>query len=123
MNTGYVPDEHILPILSFADLFVFPSWYEGFGLPILEAQKTGVPIICSKAGSLPEIAGEGAIFFDPYSIPEISEKIRLCIENAEMRKLLINKGYENIKRFSWEKAALETLKVYKNVQIKYLNTK
>lgn len=112
---GYVPDEHVLPILAVADLFIFPSWYEGFGLPILEAQQVGTPVACSLAGSLPEIAGDGAIFFDPYSVEEIINSIRLCLKNNDIQKLLVNKGYENVKRFSWRKVALKTLKVYEKV--------
>lgn len=112
---GYVPDGHILPILASADLFVFPSWYEGFGLPILEAQKAGTPVVCSTVASLPEIAGNGAIFFDPYSVEEIANRIRLCLENNNLRKFLVKKGYENVARFSWEKATLKTLKVYKKI--------
>ncbi len=112
ITTGYVPDEHILPFLGHADLFVFPSWYEGFGLPVLEAQQAGVPVACSTAGALPEVAGDGAIFFDPYSVEEIAKTINKCLDNAELRQALVQKGYANLTRFSWEKTARETLDVY-----------
>ena len=112
---GYVPDGHVLPILASADLFVFPSWYEGFGLPILEAQKAGVPVVCSIAASLPEIAGNGAILFNPFSIEEMVKTIRSCLENNDLRKFLVKKGYENVARFLWEKTALETHEIYKSV--------
>lgn len=113
--TGYVPDEHILPLLGHADLFVLPSWHEGFGLPVLEAQQAGVPVACSTAGSLPEVAGEGALFFDPYSVEDMARAIRRCLDSADLRWTLIQKGLDNLARFSWEKSARETLEVYQQI--------
>ncbi len=113
--TGYVPEEHILPLLSHADLFVAPSLYEGFGLPVLEAQQAAVAVACSTAGSLPEVGGDGAIYFDPTSIEQIADAIRRCLADARLRSQLILKGRENLVRFSWDKTARETLSVYQDV--------
>jgi glycosyltransferase involved in cell wall biosynthesis len=113
--TGYVPEEHILPLLSHADLFVMPSLYEGFGLPVLEAQQAAVAVACSTAGSLPEVGGEGALYFDPTSVEQIAESIRRCLADATLRSQLILKGRENLARFSWDKTARETLSVYQDV--------
>lgn len=113
--TGYVPDAHVIPILSHADLFVLPSLYEGFGLPVLEAQQAGVAVACSTAGSLPEVAGDGAAFFDPQSVQSIAQTIRRCLLDADLRAELRRLGKENVGRFSWEKTARETLAVYHHV--------
>jgi glycosyltransferase involved in cell wall biosynthesis len=113
--TGYVPEEHILPLLSHADLFVLPSLYEGFGLPVLEAQQAAVAVACSTAGSLPEVGGDGAIYFDPASVEQIADTIRRCLADATLRSQLILKGRENLARFSWDKTARETLSVYQDV--------
>ena len=113
--TGYVPEEHILPLLSHADLFVLPSLYEGFGLPVLEAQQAAVAVACSSAGSLPEVGGEGVIYFDPTSVEHIADTIRRCLADTNLRSQLILKGRENLSRFSWTKTARETLSVYQGV--------
>lgn len=112
---GYIPATHIAPILSHADLFVLPSLYEGFGFPVLEAQSVGAPVACSKAGSLPEVAGEGAVFFDPLSVDHMAEVIRDCLRDKALRASLRNLGRQNVERFSWNKTARETLAVYKCV--------
>ncbi len=111
--TGYVPGDHIQPLLTHADLFVFPSLYEGFGLPVLEAQHAGTPVACSTAGSLPEVAGDGALFFDPYSVSSIASAMESCLSNLQLREMLRQKGHDNLQRFSWEKTAVETLAVYR----------
>jgi glycosyltransferase involved in cell wall biosynthesis len=112
---GYVPDADVPAILKNADLFVFPSWYEGFGLPVLEAQMYGVPAICSTAASLPEVAGEGALYFDPYSDEELVQRLGECLASEELRATLRLRGYENLKRFSWRAAATQTMEVYRCV--------
>ncbi|MFX0197328.1 MAG: glycosyltransferase family 4 protein [Candidatus Hodarchaeota archaeon] len=113
--TGYVPRDHIMPLLSHADLFVLPSLYEGFGLPVLEAQQAAVAVACSTAGSLPEVGGDGALYFYPNSVESIAQTIRHCLADAELRSQLILKGQENLKRFSWKKTAIETLAVYHEI--------
>ena len=116
--TGYIPDGHVGPILSSAELFVLPSWYEGFGLPVLEAQQAGIPVTCSSAASIPETAGKGAYFFNPYSVREMAAAIRECLTNPELRQSLQLQGEENLGRFSWEKAARQTLRVYQETRLK-----
>lgn len=110
--TGYVPAAHIRPLLGHAELFVLPSLYEGFGLPVLEAQEAGVAVACSTAGSLPEVAGEGAKFFDPYSTETIGEALICCLSDPDLRAGLRQKGRENLKRFSWQTTAMKTHAVY-----------
>lgn len=113
--TGPVPHAHVSPLLGHADLFVLPSLYEGFGLPLLEAQQAGVAVACSTAGSLPEVGGEGAVYFDPASVDETAGQIRRCLADAALRSRLVRKGRANLARFSWEKTARETLSVYRRV--------
>ena len=110
--TGYVPEAHVMPLLAGADLFVFPSLYEGFGLPILEAQMAGVAVASSTAASLPEVAGEGAALFDPLSTDDMARVIRDCLLDSGRRAALIGKGRANVARFSWKRTAVETLDCY-----------
>lgn len=112
---GYVPDERLPALYSGAIALVFPSLFEGFGLPILEAQACGCPVITSKISSMPEVAGKGAILVDPLSVDDIVEGMSR-IMNKELRIKLIRQGLENIKRFSWEKCADQTLKVFENLK-------
>lgn len=112
--TGYVPEKDVLPLLGHADLFVLPSLYEGFGLPVLEAQRAEVAVACSSAGSLPEVGGHGALYFDPVSVENIAHTIRHCLADEKLRRRLILKGRENLTRFSWDKTARETLSVYQD---------
>lgn len=113
--TGYISDEAAEAILQGATLFVFSSLYEGFGLPALEAQQAGTPLVCSKAGSLPEIAGDGAIYFDPCSVDSLTQAIRTVLDDQALQAELKRKGYANLARFSWHKAAMETLALYRQV--------
>lgn len=113
--TGYVSDDIVNALLDEATLFIFPSKYEGFGLPILEAQQAGIPIVCSQTASLPEVAGEGALYFDPYSEESLISALRTVLDDKTIREALRQKGYANVARFSWKKAAAETLAIYKAV--------
>ncbi|MEO7557028.1 MAG: glycosyltransferase family 1 protein [Acidimicrobiales bacterium] len=110
--TGYVPDGHVVPLLRGASLFAFPSLYEGFGLPVLDAQGLGVPVVCSASASLPEVAGPGALFFDPRSVESIAAALRRGLTDEGLRRRLVAAGTANVARFSWTKAARETLAVY-----------
>ena len=87
---------------------VHPSFYEGFGLPVLEAQSIGCPVVCSTAGALPEVAGKGALFFDPKSSADLAQALVEMRDNVVLRRQLIRRGLENIGRFSWERCAKET---------------
>lgn len=112
-TTGYVPHAHLPTLLNGAELFVLPSLYEGFGLPALEAQAADVPLVCSRAASLPEIAGEGAYYFDPYDTADLVRALRTCLRDSALREALRAKGRANLARFSWERAAHKTLEVYR----------
>lgn len=110
--TGYLPREDMAPLYAGADLFIYPSLYEGFGMPLLEAMASGVPIIASKTSSIPEVIGDAGILIDPINIPEIKEAIERVLLDTSLRDSLKEKGIQRAKRFTWEKAALETLKIY-----------
>lgn len=108
---GFVPEADLPALLSGARLFTFPSLYEGFGLPVLEAQTYGVPVMTSNNSSLPEIAGDAALLVDPTDVDAIAAAMLRLSQDEPLRQGLIAAGYVNVKRFSWEKAARETLAV------------
>lgn len=105
----HVPDAQLAALYRGALALVLPSLYEGFGLPIIEAQHLGCPVLCSNVASIPEIAGEAAVMFDPRSVDSIRDAIALLLGNAELAERLRVLGYQNVKRFSWEKAAEQLL--------------
>lgn len=113
--TGFVPDDHIFPLLTSSKLFVFPSFYEGFGIPLLDAQAAGVPVASSNAASLPEVGENGALYFDPYDIEQMTEIMREILQNKDLSKDLIQKGLTNRSKFAWQSTARETLECYKMV--------
>jgi len=92
-----------------------PSLYEGFGLPILEAQASGCPVVTTKEGSLAEVAGNGVYFVDGYNRDSIAKGIEEVFNNAKLREELIQKGFINAKKYSWKKTAEETLNAYGEV--------
>lgn len=96
-----------------AAIFVLPSLYEGFGIPVLEALAAGVPVICSRNSSLPEVGGEAAVYFDAGSAEELAEKIGKVLADENLRNEMAKKGEEQLKKFSWEKCARETLEYLK----------
>lgn len=98
-----------------ADLFVYPSLYEGFGLPVLEAMACGTPVAASRATSIPEVVGDAGLLFDPLNVDEITNTMWKILTDAELRQDLRNKGLERVKLFSWEKTARETLALYEDV--------
>jgi len=112
---GYVSDAELRTLYDHADCFVYPSFYEGFGLPPLEAMACGCPVIVSNQASLPEVCGDAAIFCDPYNPEDIAEKIRLVITDEALRERLREKGLEHAKRFTWERCAKKTLSVIEEV--------
>jgi len=109
--TGYVPDADLPAVLSGAVAFVFPSLYEGFGLPVLEAMACGTPVICSNVSSLPEVAGEAALQVDPLDVEALAEAIHWVISDAGLRATLVERGYEQVQRFSWQRCASQVLQV------------
>ena len=108
---GYLPDAAVAALMEKAIFFAFPSLFEGFGLPVLEAQTTGVAVMCAKNSALPEIAGDAALLVDPNDVDDIAAAMLRLSRDEALRQELIAKGYENVKRFSWQKAARETLAV------------
>ena len=109
---GYVPKEHLLCLYNMADVFVFPSLYEGFGLPILEAMACATPVVASNASSMPEVCGEAALMVDPHNIEELASAISEVRDNVYLRQALVEKGLEQVNKFSWKKTAEETLAAY-----------
>ncbi|MBM3205751.1 glycosyltransferase family 4 protein [Candidatus Shapirobacteria bacterium] len=111
--TGYLKKrEDLAALYSQALGLVYPSLYEGFGLPILEAMKCGCPVLTSNISSMPEVAGQAAILVDPLDVEEIARGLSELVNNQDLRKSLAKKGLAQVKKFSWEKTAQETLKVY-----------
>lgn len=113
MILGYVPSHHLPVIYSHATLYVQPSWYEGFGLPILEAMKFGCPVATSSRGSLPEIGGDAVAYFDPKK--DIVEVITSLLSSPQKLRDLSARAVKQAKNFSWEKTAEMTYQVYKQV--------
>lgn len=111
----FVPDQDLEAFYSNAICFVLPSLYEGFGLPVLEAMKYGCPVVTSNISSLPEAGGDAALYVNPEDVGDITSKIRELIENDKLKKEMIEKGYKQIKKFSWEKTAKQTLAVLEEI--------
>ncbi|NKQ39724.1 MAG: glycosyltransferase family 4 protein, partial [Methanosarcinales archaeon] len=112
---GYVSDEDLPALYNAADLFVYPSIYEGFGLPPLEAMQCGTPVITSNTSSLPEVVGNAGIMIDPYDVVELANNMHEVLVNVSLREELSKKGLERAKLFSWKKCAEEHLKIYEEV--------
>ncbi len=110
---GYVDETAAAALYAGARFFCYPSLHEGFGLPVLEAQSVGVPVMTSRHSSLPEVAGDAALLVDPEDEEDIAAAMLRLSEDEALRQELIRKGHENVKRFSWPKAARETLEVLK----------
>jgi glycosyltransferase involved in cell wall biosynthesis len=108
---GYVPQEDLPALLSGARLFVFPSLYEGFGLPMLEAMACGTPVVCSNVSSLPEVAGDAALLVDPLDVKGMAEAMNRLLQDEGLRAELVERGYRQVRQFSWERCARETLAV------------
>jgi glycosyltransferase involved in cell wall biosynthesis len=108
-SLGYVDSEIVSALYVAADLFVYPSLYEGFGLPILEAMVCGTPVITANTSSIPEVAGDAAVLIDPYSVSEIESAIGDVLNNKQLRSDLIDRGEQRAQEFSWEKTATETI--------------
>jgi len=113
--TGYVPAEDLAVLVSAATVATMPSVYEGFGLPVLEAMACGTPVVCSNASSLPEVGGDAARYFDPYDVAAMAEAIRVVWTDADLRAEMREQGLEQAARFSWKRAAQETLSLYERI--------
>lgn len=112
---GIVPDDHLPALLSGALVSLYPSLYEGFGLPVLEAMACGVPVITSDRGSLPEVAGGCALIVDPDDTDAIADAISQLLLDGDLRKALVHEGKARAAGFTWQKAAIETFKLYREI--------
>ncbi len=114
-HVEYVSEEDLLLLYNACGLFVYPSLYEGFGLPVIEAMACGTPVACSNVTSLPEVAGEAALYFDPLSVEEMAGAVARAASDGELREKLGRAGLERAAFFSWRKAAEETRRVFREV--------
>lgn len=113
--TGFMPDSYVANLYKCADLFVYPSLYEGFGFPPLEAMACGTPVIVSNVSSLPEVCGSAAYYVNPYNEDDIAKGIYKILTDENYSHELVERGLERVKTFSWEKTANEMLKIYGEV--------
>ncbi len=114
IEIAHVDEHDLATVYSLAELFVQPSVIEGFGLPVLEAMACGCPVACSNTSSLPEVAGDAALLFNPWSAHDIAATILRALEDPALRRELSARGLERAHRFSWRAAAQQTLEVYSN---------
>jgi glycosyltransferase involved in cell wall biosynthesis len=104
-------DDDLPALYALASLFVFPSLYEGFGLPIAEAMACGTPVVCTNASSVPEVGGDAVLYFDPLDVDGMAKEMRIALTDGALRNEMRTKGFAQASKFSWEKAAGE-LKEY-----------
>ncbi len=114
---GFVPTQDLVILYNTASVFVWPSVYEGFGLPILEAMQSGCPVITSREGCMPEVAGEAAYYFDGYDTASLADAINKVFTSQHLQKELREKGLVQAKKFTWEKTAQKTISVYERIMI------
>ncbi|HEY2980176.1 MAG TPA: glycosyltransferase family 1 protein [Anaerolineales bacterium] len=112
---GYVSDAQLRALYEHAVGLIFPSTYEGFGLPILEAMQCGCPVLCADAASLPEVAGDAALFFDPLDARDLAEKLGTFLDSPGLRDDLRRRGHLHSARYAWSQTAAETLKIFLDV--------
>jgi len=112
---GFQPQETLASFYRLADAFVFPSLYEGFGLPPLEAMACGTPVVTSNVSSLPEVAGDAALLVDPYDVDAIADGIRRVLDDGALRRALIERGRARVSQFSWSDAVARIQEVYRDV--------
>lgn len=114
ITPGFLPDNDVAALYKNAQCFVFPSLSEGFGFPPLEAMANGVPVICSDLPAIKENTENAVLYIDPYNVEMICEKMKVLLEDRKLRNDLVQKGLKQAAKFSWEKTAIKTLKVYEN---------
>lgn len=113
--TGYVPEEDLTTLYSMSDIFLFPSLYEGFGLPVIEAMACGVPVVTSNSSCLPEIAGDAAILVDPHNHDDIADGIERLLMDQELRNVCTERGLARAQKFSWENAGRQLLEIFHEI--------
>jgi glycosyltransferase involved in cell wall biosynthesis len=109
---SYIEDTDLPAIYNLSEAFVFPSFYEGFGFPVLEAMACGVPVVTSNVSSLPEIGGDAVVYVNPHSVEEIADAVRMALSDEALRNRCTLKGLERARLFTWEKCGNETLKTF-----------
>jgi glycosyltransferase involved in cell wall biosynthesis len=112
---GFVPIETLRAFYQLAAAFVFPSLYEGFGLPPLEAMACGAPVVCSNVSSLPEVVADAALVVNPENVFDIARGIREVLLDAELRRRMVERGFQQVGKFSWERTATEVLQAYEEI--------
>jgi len=112
---GYLNEDDLKSLYRLSSVFVYPSLWEGFGIPLLEAMACGVPVVTSRTSALPETAGEAAVYFNPESPEDMAEKIVQVLEDEDLRQKLISAGKERIRAFGWDEAASDVLSFYESV--------
>ena len=110
--TGYLADEDVPLLMKGAIAFVFPSLYEGFGMPVLEAMACGTPVITSNAASLPEVVGQAGLLVNPYNVTEIAEAMERVIKDDIMRNTMRSKGLIQVRNYTWKNSAEKMKKLY-----------
>jgi glycosyltransferase involved in cell wall biosynthesis len=112
---GYIAEEDLPALYGGSDVFLFPSFYEGFGLPVVEAMACGTPAITSNVSSLPEVAGEACLLVDPYDVDSLTDATYRVLTDSHLRQELQERGSARAAQFTWNRTARETLKVYESV--------
>jgi glycosyltransferase involved in cell wall biosynthesis len=112
---GFVDDAQLARLYQAASVFLYPSFEEGFGIPVLEAMASGVPVVTSNVSSMPEVGGEAALYVDPHSPADIAQKVMQALEDLALREVLVQKGFARTKEFTWRRTAEATLAVYDEV--------
>lgn len=113
---GYLPDEMLSIVYQHATCYVFPSINEGFGIPILEAFQFGIPVLVANNTCLPEVGGDAVVSFDPYNPHEIAQQINTLVHDTTLQQTLIEKGYQRLQDFSWEKTARKLIEVFEQTK-------
>jgi len=113
---GYINEAEKAVLYSQAAIFAYPSFYEGFGFPPLEAMTYGLPVVCSNVSSLPEVVGDAALMINPFRTEEISKALEIILTDEKVRQRLIDSGYERARLFSWDKAAKEYLELFRKTR-------
>ncbi len=110
-----VSDDDLIKLYNNSKLFVFPSFYEGFGLPVLESMTCGTPVVCSSSTSLPEVGGDAVVYCDPFNVDDIKNKLELVLNDKKLQREMIQKGFKRAKEFSWENSANKHIEVFEEV--------
>jgi len=117
LELGWTPEAALPSLLRQAQAFVFPSWYEGFGLPVIQAMACGTPVLAANTGSLPEIGSQAALYFDPADAADLAKKIEQIVKDTNLRQQLITAGLTRAADFNWTKTAQETLVVLEQANV------